>query len=233
MNNDAWKSNSVRDFTPRVVSCLCTSAVVISLLILCQTNIARSHDGIIHESNEEANNHLLESLNTKGFPNVKGGDFSLIDQFGRTRTSINPNGQHQFIFFGYANCKAICSVALPRMSAAVDELKNQDIHVTPVLITVDPERDTIENLKVAAKDIHPDLIGLTGSDQALNQAYDAFNVEKSFLFDHPDEGAIFSHGSFIYLLGPNGDFKTLFPPIIGFERIAEVTANYINGVVSN
>ena len=223
----------VRDLTPRVVSYLYASAVVTSLLFLFQTNVTYSHDGIIHESTEEANNHLLESLNTEGFPDIKGGDYSLINQFGNTRTSVDPNGQHQFIFFGYANCKAICSVALPRMSAAVDELKNQDIHVTPVLITVDPERDTIKNLRVAAKKIHPDLIGLTGSDRALNQAYDAFNIEKSFIFNHPDEGAIYSHGSYIYLLGPNGDFITLFPPIIGFERIAEVTANYITGVVSN
>ncbi len=227
-----WNFSSVLEFTPRVVAKLCTSAVVISAIFLSHTIIAQSHDGVIHESVEEATTHLNDTPNTLGFPNVKGGDFSLIDQFGQKRTSKDPNGQYQLIFFGYAKCKAICSVALPRMVVAVDELKSKDFHVTPVLITVDPERDTIENLKQSVSEIHPDLIGLTGSAQALNVAYKAFNVEKKYIADHPDFGAIYSHGSFIYLLGPDGDFKTLFPPIIGSKRIAEVTENYIMDLVN-
>ena len=227
-----WNHFSLIETTPRIVAKLCTSAVVIFAVFLNHTIIAQSHDGVIHESVEEAAVHLDETANTLGFPNVKGGDFLLIDHFGEKRTSKDPNGQYQFIFFGYANCNAICSVALPRMAEAVDKLKNNNIHVTPVLITVDPERDTIENLKHAVSEIHPDLIGLTGSVQALNDAYKSFNVEKKFIANHPDYGAIYSHGSFIYLLGPDGDFKTLFPPIIGSKRIAEVTENYITEVVN-
>ena len=51
--------------------------------------------------------------------------------------------------------------------------------MTPVLITVDPERDTVENMVQPLKDHHEKMIGLTGSDEALEVAYKAFNVEKS------------------------------------------------------
>ena len=124
---------------------------------------------------------------------------------------------------------AICDVALPRMAEAVNLLDAKEVTVTPVLITVDPERDTIETLRERASEIHPRLVGLTGSDQALKEAYTAFQIEKSLVYEHPDEGAIYAHGSFIYLLDPQGQFKTLFPPILGAERIAELTADYVSG----
>jgi len=191
---------------------------------------AFAHDGVVHENLDEALKHNEEtSPNTPGFPEVKGGDFELIDQNGNTRTAKNPDGHYQFIFFGYANCKAICSVALPRMSAAVDALKTQGIDVTPVLITVDPERDTVSGMKEALEYHHEDMVGLTGSEAALDVAYKAFNVEKSLVYEHPEEGPIYAHGSFIYLIGPDGDFKTLLPPILSPERIAEVAKGYILG----
>ena len=191
---------------------------------------ATAHDGVVHENLDEALKHQEEtSPNTLGFPDVKGGDFDLVDHHGNRRTSKNPDGHFQLIFFGYANCKAICSVALPRMAAAVDILKEQNITVTPLLITVDPERDTVENMKKALAYHHKDMVGLTGSEEALDVAYKAFNVEKSLVYEHPEEGPIYAHGSFIYLIGPDGAFITLLPPILGPERISEVTKGYIAG----
>lgn len=190
---------------------------------------AGAHDGVTHETSVEAQQHLEATVDTAGFPDIKGGDFNLVDHNGEPRTSRDPKGNHQLVFFGYASCKAICDVALPRMAEAVDRLKLDEFPVTPILISVDPERDTVENIGEAVKRIHPDMIGLTGSETALNQAYKAFQIEKSLVYDHPDEGPIYAHGSFIYLLGPDGDFKTLFPPILSSERIAEITTAYITG----
>jgi len=208
----------------------------ISFLFIAGSLFASSsfaHDGVVHENLNEALKHQEETApNTLGFPDVKGGDFDLIDHNGNKRTSKNPDGYFQMIFFGYANCKAICSVALPRMAAAVDILKDEDIKVTPLLITVDPERDTVENMKEALAYHHKDMVGLTGSEEALDVAYEAFNVQKSLVYEHPEEGPIYAHGSFIYLIGPDGDFKTLMPPILSPERMAEVAKGYISGAKS-
>ncbi|MEM7214567.1 MAG: SCO family protein [Pseudomonadota bacterium] len=191
---------------------------------------AYAHNGVKHENLDEALQHQEEtSPNTAGFPEVKGGDFELVDHEGNKRTSVSPEGNFQLIFFGYANCKAICSVALPRMANAVDILEEQNITVTPLLITVDPERDTVDNMKEALLHHHDRMIGLTGTEEALQVAYDAFQVEKSLVYEHPDEGPIYAHGSFIYLIGPDGDFKTLLPPILSPERMADVTKSYVNG----
>jgi protein SCO1 len=173
-------------------------------------------------------NAAVSAANTLGFPQVKGGDFKLVDHHGKVRTSRNPAGHYQFFFFGYAKCKAICTTALPAMADAVEILEASGVTVSPLLITVDPGRDTIAALREEAPKIHPSLVGLTGSGQALDAAYKAFKVEKKFLFDHLEEGPIYTHGSFIYLLDADGQFKTLFPPIMSPKQIATVTAGYIN-----
>ncbi len=205
--------------------------LILAVSLFATSSIA--HDGVVHSDIGEALKHQEQtSPNTLGFPDVKGGDFDLIDHNGNQRTSKNPNGQFQLVFFGYANCKAICGVALPSMAAAVDILKKEKIDVTPILITVDPERDTVDNMKDALAVHHKDMIGLTGSEEALNVAYEAFNVEKSLVYNHPEHGPVYAHGSFIYLIGPDGDFKTLLPPILGPDRIADVTKGYVSGAKS-
>ncbi|MEL6318797.1 MAG: SCO family protein, partial [Pseudomonadota bacterium] len=164
--------------------------------------------------------------NTPGFPSLVRGEFELIDQFGQPRTAENPDGRRQLVFFGYANCQAICSVALPRMASAVDLLAARGVAVTPVLITVDPARDTPEAMRKALPERHPDLVGLTGSDQALQAAYDAFQVEKKVVYEHPELGPIYAHGSFIYVLDAEGGFETVMPPVLSPERMADIVARY-------
>jgi protein SCO1/2 len=202
---------------------------------------ACAHDGVEHATQDEAAAHAAEAAapnvvnapNTSGFPDVVGGEYHLVDQFGNKRSSRDPAGHYQMIFFGYASCKAICSVALPRMAQAVEILAAKGIAVTPLLITVDPERDTQSAIRKAIPDIHPRLIGLTGSEEALNAAYKAFSVEKKLVYEHPDEGPIYAHGTFVYLTGPDGAFKTLMPPVLGPERMAEIVASHVSGKAIN
>lgn len=198
-----------------------------AVALLLAAASALAHDGVEHRTQTEALKHQMESSNTPGFPDIKGGDFTLVDHRGRTRTSRNPDGHFQLLFFGYANCEAICSVALPRMADAIDLLAEDDITVTPILITVDPQRDTVETLKDRVGDIHPRLIGLTGEPVALSHAYKAFQIEKSLVYEHPEAGPIYAHGSFLYLLSPDGGFETILPPILSPERIADVVKGYV------
>jgi len=198
-----------------------------TLATLAASPVVLAHGSAHHTASQSAAVSAPVPQNTPGFPDIKGGDFSLIDQNGHTRTSRDPEGHHQLLFFGYAKCKAICSVALPRMAEAVDLLARQGLQVTPVLITVDPERDTVAELGPAVAKLHPRMVGLTGDIDALGKAWKAFHVERKVVFEHPEYGAVYAHGSYLYLLGPDGSFETLFPPILSPERIAEITAGYM------
>jgi protein SCO1/2 len=155
-----------------------------------------------------------------------GGPFELTDQHGDTRTDESYRGKPALLFFGYAQCQSICSVALPRMAEAVDLLDEAGTEVQPILITVDPARDTPEALAAAAPDMHPRLSALTGTDAALAAARKSYRVESKRIGEDVD-GPIYAHGSFIYLLGPDGEVLSLMPPVLAPERMAEITLGYL------
>jgi protein SCO1/2 len=154
-----------------------------------------------------------------------GGAFSLVDQRGEVRSEDSFDGP-ALLFFGYAQCQSICTVALPRMAETVDLLAEQGISVQPVLVTVDPARDTPASLQKTAPIIHPRLVALTGSDEALAQARSAFRVE-SEVIGEDIEGPLYAHGSFVYLLDAQGEMLTILPPVLGSERMAEIAVTYL------
>ena len=156
-----------------------------------------------------------------------GGDYELIDQHGHTRTQADPDGKGQLLFFGYANCPSICTAAMPMMAVATDDLAEAGIDVTPVMITVDRERDQPGNMDGPLLELHPDFIGLSGSAEALQVAYDAFSVQQELAFVDPEYGNIYIHGSFVYLLDPQGKVLTLFPPITDPDRVVELAHKYL------
>lgn len=155
-----------------------------------------------------------------------GGPFELIDQHGEMQTDESLKGTASLLFFGYAQCQAICSVVVPRMAEAVDLLAEQGLDVRPVLITVDPARDTAAALRDAAPDMHPRMVALTGSDDALAAARKAYRVESEQIAEDI-EGPIYAHGSFVYLLDAQGEAVSLMPPILGAERMAEIAVKYL------
>ncbi|RLJ41496.1 protein SCO1/2 [Litoreibacter meonggei] len=158
-----------------------------------------------------------------------GGAFELVDQTGTARTQADPQGHPQLLFFGYANCREICSAALPMMAQVADAVAEQGITVTPVMITVDPARDTVDNLGPALAQHHEDFIGLTGTAAQLQVAYDAYQIETEEVFTDPEYGPVYAHGSFLYLLDAQGKLLTLVPPVITPEAAAGIVAKYTQG----
>lgn len=165
--------------------------------------------------------------NPVALPFDVGGPFSLLDQHGVERTQVDPNGNPQLLFFGYANCPGICATAMPMMADAVDALAAEGHTIQPVMITVDPGRDQVGNMDGPLLDVHDSFIGLTGTEEALAVAYDAFRVRKELAFVDPEFGEVYSHGSFIYLLDAQGEVLTLIPPILDPDHVANTILSYI------
>lgn len=155
-----------------------------------------------------------------------GGDFTLTDQSGAIRTQADPEGRPQLLFFGYANCQEICSAALPMMAQVTDAARAKGVDLQPVMITVDPARDTVETLGPAMANFHEDFIGLTGDDTALQVAYDAYSIETEEVFFDPEFGPVLAHGSFIYLLDGAGKVQTLLPPILDPTALEKIVLKY-------
>ena len=217
-------------------------------LLLALSGPAVAHDGVEHKTPEEAAAHAAAKSKapqseTPGaeasgappplpeaalpFPIEIEAAFDLVDQTGTRRSEQDFAGKPMLIFFGYASCEAICSVALPRMAAALDILGDRAAALQPIMITVDPVNDTPEALAEAMPKLHPRLLGLTGSEAELAAARAAFQVEAKKLHEMIDGTPIYSHGSFIYLLDGDAKVLTVLPPILGEDRIAELILKYI------
>jgi protein SCO1 len=200
------------------------TAAIIAVMVWPAIGLA--HDGVVHQTDDQAAAHIAEGL---PLPFDLGGHFTLTDQHGAARSEVDPAGHLQLLFFGYANCQEICSVALPQMAEIASGLAAQDVAVTPVLITVDPVRDTVANMGPAMAKLSPDFVGLTGTDAELAVAYQLFSIESSLVFEDPKSGPVYAHGSFIYLLDGQGKFLTVLPPILSTARMIEIIAGHAAG----
>ena len=77
-----------------------------------------------------------------------GGPFSMTAHTGQTVTEKTYAGKGWLVFMGFTNCPDICPTTLAEMSSWFDALGPEADKLRGFLVSVDPERDTIENLKL-------------------------------------------------------------------------------------
>jgi protein SCO1/2 len=75
--------------------------------------------------------------------------------------------------------------------------------------------------------VHPRLIGLTGTREELVGAAKAYRVESKEVGTSWKGETVISHGSYIYLMGPDGRFATLLPPVLDSASMAETIREYL------
>ena len=150
-----------------------------------------------------------------------GGPFTLVDHTGREVTDATFRGKHLLVFFGFANCPDVCPTALDRFAQVLELLGPAGEAVQPLMISVDPERDTPEVLAKYVAAFHPRLLGLTGTLEQVKAVASAYKVY--FAKASPGEGSYdVSHSTFEYLMGPDGRNLYVFRSEAEPEKIAEL-----------
>jgi protein SCO1/2 len=115
------------------------------------------------------------------------------------------------IYFGFTFCPDVCPTGLQVMAAAIDMLGSKGEEVVPILITVDPERDTAEALAQYVSNFHPRLVGLTGSLAEVQSVARAYRVYFRKVKDEvSSQPYTIDHTSIVYLMGRDGQFVTHF-----------------------
>ncbi|GAV73571.1 SCO1-SenC domain-containing protein [Cephalotus follicularis] len=185
----------------------------LSLLLVIATGA-----GILVYYNNEKKRHI-EALNNsskavKEGPSAGqaaiGGPFSLINHDGKHVTDKDFLGKWTIIYFGFTHCPDICPDELQKLAAAVDKIKEKTrIDIVPVFISVDPERDTVEQVREYVKEFHPKLVGLTGNPDEIKKVARAYRVYYMKTAEE-DSDYLVDHSIVMYLMGPDMKFVKFF-----------------------
>jgi len=151
-----------------------------------------------------------------------GGPFTLTDQTGKTVTDKDFRGRYALVFFGYTHCPDICPAGLQLISAALDKIGSKADKVTPIFVSVDPQRDTPDTLAAYVKNFGDRIVGLTGTPEQVTAIAKAYRV---FYEKTPNESDPSSYGmnhtSIIYLMGPDGEYVSHFTAMTSLDDMVE------------
>jgi len=156
-----------------------------------------------------------------GQPTV-GGPFQLVDQDGRAVDQTVLEGKWSLVFFGFTYCPDFCPTTLTALEATRRLLGPEAADLQIVFVSIDPERDTPAALKAyLSTDGFPlGVIGLTGTPA---QVAEAARVYRAY-YQKVGEGADYTmnHSLSIYLVGPDGRFRSALAHDLGPERSAQL-----------
>ena len=104
--------------------------------------------------------------------------FTLTDQSGATVSQNDLAGRHLLVFFGFTHCAQICPTQMSKLTAAMTKLDRSGHagEVTPVFVSVDPERDTPMQVARFLTRFDRRFVGLTGPRTALTEAAASFKA---------------------------------------------------------
>ena len=157
---------------------------------------------------------VTEVENQEGIP---GGHFRLRTHDGKIFDTME-NQNPMLIYFGFTYCPDVCPITLLTMSNVLDKLENEKI--TPLFITVDPERDNEEILSNYVTAFHDKIIGLTGSIPEINQVTSDWKVyfKKENNIDMPDNYSV-NHLDIIFIANKNAEFIDFIKPNTSSEDV--------------
>lgn len=155
-------------------------------------------------------------------------DVTIINDFvlpsaGGPVDSKSLRGKVLMIVFGYGHCAGPCR---ERVAASLKpyELLNlsEKRLVRPIMISVDPERDTPQAIDAFARSIHPDLVGVTGRPDEISTLAEKFSARYARQqVPNPDGSYIVEFLPQIHLVDPEGRFVTVLHPGLAPEKAAQ------------
>jgi protein SCO1 len=162
-----------------------------------------------------------------------GGPFSLVRQDGVAVTERDYAGRSLLVYFGFTYCPDVCPTELGRIADVIDALGPAGERVTPMLITIDPQRDTPEALADYVSRFHPRMQGLTGSVEQIREVASRYRVYYQRAQTQTMTQSLMDHSSFIYLVGPDGRVRLLFRPETSVEDMARAISGQLRALTSS
>ncbi|KAA3644048.1 MAG: SCO family protein [Chloroflexi bacterium] len=137
--------------------------------------------------------------------------FALTKEDGTTYRLQDQQGKVVLIFFGYANCPDVCPTTLSDFKKIQGQLADQADQVEFVFITIDPERDTPQDIENYVSAFDPSFVGLSGSVEELQSVWDGYFVYRAKVESGSEAGYLMDHTARVYVIDQQGNLRLTFP----------------------
>lgn len=144
-----------------------------------------------------------------------GGPFALVDKDGKTVRYSDFDGKYRIVYFGYTFCPDVCPVDLQNLMQGYHAFagKHPDLarDVVPIFISIDPDRDTPKVMGEYAANFGPELVGLTGTPDAIAKTAKEWVAVYSKVPGETPGNYLMNHSRAMYLMGRDGKPIALLP----------------------
>ncbi|CAD2220283.1 cytochrome c oxidase assembly factor [Angomonas deanei] len=170
------------------------------------------------------------SVESRGKPAL-GGPFVLVNTDGEPVSQAEFLGSWAFFYFGFVHCPEICPVELNRMTHVVNAIQKKRPHekISPLFVSCDPRRDSLEAIEEYLSVFHPDFVGLVGTPKQVEDACKSYRIYYSIPSDDvvDTNDYLIDHSIAIFLFDPQGRFVDFFGNRYDEQEIAQKVEYYM------
>jgi len=147
-------------------------------------------------------------------------DFTLQSDGGDVRLA-NFRGKKTLVYFGYGLCPDICPTTLVAVAEALNKLTPMEIDgVRVVFVSLDPDRDKVDQLGTFARYFHRYIIGATADEAYIAALAKNYGVAyKKIPQPNSSIGYSVGHSADIYVIGTSGKLEATLPFGVSPEEI--------------
>lgn len=138
-------------------------------------------------------------------------DFTLPTSTGETMSLSDFRGKYVVLFFGYTYCPDVCPITINELQQMVKTLgpkRADDVQV--LMISVDPERDTPEQLATYLGYFDPNFIGMTGTVDDIQPIASQFGIYFERQPGSENTGYLVDHTAAVTVIDPEGHVRIIF-----------------------
>jgi protein SCO1/2 len=142
-------------------------------------------------------------------PPRQAPDFSLSGSNGSELKLRSYRGKVVVLAFGFTSCPDVCPITLASLAQARKKLGADGNELQVVYITVDPERDDAERMRIYLAAFDPTFVGGTGTAGRLDAVRKEYGI--AAIRRAAGTGYLYAHSSFTYLIDREGKLRALMP----------------------
>lgn len=163
----------------------------------------------------------LQELEATRFPVARQlAPFELVDHKNQAFNETTLRNRWSFLFFGYTHCPDVCPITLAVLNTVASRLEDVNADIRFVFVSVDPERDTPEQLARFVTYFNGDFIGLTGSKAQIEQfTRDLGVMHMRVAGEENATGYLVDHTASVFLIDPDGRYHAVFSPPLAVDAI--------------